>query len=84
MGRSSADLGQQSAKLRAVSLGSAPHFAEHLARPSKGTVNLSGRVSRMQATGTALAIYWQPALQISAQIWNFWVLEALCRTLTTF
>jgi len=49
----------------------------YLNSAAKGTVNLSGRVSRMQATGRAVPIYCQPVLQISAQTWNFWVLEAL-------
>ena len=25
-----------------------------------------------------IGVYCQPVLQISAQTWNFWVLEALC------
>jgi hypothetical protein len=36
-----------------------------------------------QATGRASAIYWHPVLQISAQTWNFWVLEALCSAAVT-
>jgi hypothetical protein len=31
----------------------------------------------------ALEIYWQPVLQISAQTWNVWALEALCSAAVT-
>jgi hypothetical protein len=40
---------------------------------SDGAVNLSGRVSRMQALAVGSGGYCQPMLQISAQTWNFWV-----------
>src|ERR1700746_1496057 len=42
-----------------------------------GTVNLSVRVSRMQATGSGDWVHCKPMPEISAQIRNFWVLEAL-------
>jgi len=45
---------------------------------SAGTVNLSGRGSRMQATGSWHWVHCKPIRQISAQTRNFWVLEALC------
>jgi glycine/D-amino acid oxidase-like deaminating enzyme len=48
-----------------------------------GTVNLSGRVSRMQATGSGDWVHCKPMPQISAQIRNFWVLEALCSAAVT-
>src|SRR3954453_890218 len=49
----------------------------------EGTVNLSGRVSRMQATGSGDWVHRKPMPQISAQIRNFWVLEALCSAAVT-
>jgi len=47
-------------------------------RRADGTVNLSVRLSRCTRLAMALEIYWQPVLQISAQTWNVWALEALC------
>jgi hypothetical protein len=49
----------------------------------KGTVNLSVRVSRMQATGSGDWVHCKPMPEISAQIRNFWVLEALCSAAVT-
>jgi hypothetical protein len=48
-----------------------------------GTVNLSGRVSRMQATRNGHWVHCRPMQQISAQTRNFWVLEALCSAAVT-
>src|SRR5437762_12040185 len=48
-----------------------------------GTVNLSGRVSRMQATGSGDWVHRKPMPQISAEIRHFWVLEALCSAAVT-
>ena len=54
-----------------------------MAQAAYGTVNLSGRVSRMQATGIGHWGYCQSMQQISAQTRNFWVLEALCSAAVT-
>src|SRR5215831_16759943 len=47
--------------------------------PSTCQVGLAG--CRRLAVG--IRVYCQLALQISAQIWNFWVLEALCAAAVT-
>jgi CDP-glucose 4,6-dehydratase len=47
--------------------------------PSTCQVGLVG--CRRLAVG--IGIYCQPILQISAQTWNFWVLEALCSAAVT-
>jgi MFS family permease len=58
-------------------------IADYIGR-KRGTVNLSGSVSRM-AGGLAVGIgvYCQPMQQISAQTRNFWALEALCSAAVT-
>ena len=51
----------------------------------KGTVNLSrsGSVGITPRQQSDLGIYCQPMLQISAQTWNVWVLQALCSAAVT-
>ena len=54
-------------------------FRQRGRAPSTCQVGLAG-CRRWQC---ALGIYDQPMLQISAQTWNVWVLEALCSAAVT-
>ena len=59
-------------------------FAFVIDGPPEGTVNLSDWVSRTRAPDNrAKEFYAQPMLQISAQTWNVWLLEALCSAAVT-
>jgi hypothetical protein len=50
---------------------------------SRGTVNLLGRVSQIWMAGRCLRGSRYPMPQISAQMWNLWLLEALCSAAVT-